>query len=200
MKKRSGQRGAMFVEALIVISVFVLFFMAMVYFRDFYRKQIHVGRLARASAIAYSMGACEAKDPTAWVSRDLEAGTNHTANRTQAQSPKTCRDTSPECQARQTRQQSTQVGSGEDEQDGQSIVSALPGAGNDDSMLNPIGHLGLSTEARSGNRPGKGFRGRASSTSYVSCGDKIASEDVGDKRMYGKLIDVATKPFKKPSL
>ena len=76
----------------------------------------------------------------------------------------------------------------------------MPGAGKDDSFLNPIGQLGLSTEARSSNRQGRGFRGTARSTSYVSCGDKIKSEDVGDKRMYGNLIDVATKPFKKPSL
>jgi len=200
MLERSRKRGATFVEALIVISTFVLFFSAMVYFRDFYRKQIHVQRLARASVLAYSMGSCEAKDPTAWVKADLEQGTTQTSSQTPAQSAKSCEDATADCQARQANQKATSVGSGDDEKEGASIVSSLPGMGNDDSMLNPIGHLGLTTEARSSSRPGKGFRGMARSTSYVSCGDKIDSDDKGDHRMYGHLIDVATKPFKKISL
>jgi hypothetical protein len=165
------------VEAAIVIASFVLFFMAIVYFRKFYTKQIRVGRLARASTIAYSMGACEAKDPGEWARPDISQSTTQaTASTAKTPVAKKNGSTSP----------------GTESKEASGILSQIPGAGSDDSFLNPIGHLGLSTEANSSDKPGKGFKGTAASTSFVSCGDKVR------EGQYGELVDMVTSVFKKP--
>jgi hypothetical protein len=166
------------VEAAIVIASFVLFFMAIVYFRKFYTKQIRVGRLARASTIAYSMGACEAKDPGEWARPDI--------------SPSTTQATANTAKTPVAKNGSTAPGTNSNE--ASSILNQVPGAGSDDSFLNPIGHLGLSTEARSSDKPGKGFKGTAASTSFVSCGDKVR------EGQYDELVDMVTSAFPKPKL
>ncbi|HEX9294444.1 MAG TPA: hypothetical protein VF881_01375, partial [Polyangiaceae bacterium] len=91
------------------------------------------------------------------------------------------------------KKESTSPG-GEQSNEAQGMLSEIPGAGSDDSWLNPIGHLGLSTEARSSDRPGKGFKGTASSTSFVSCGDKVRPGQ------YDEILGIITRHFKKPSM
>lgn len=73
MKKlvsRRAQRGAVFVEAIIVVSFFTLCFLGVVYFREVYLAKMRVQRLARASAMAHAMGACDG-DPKAGLEKDL---------------------------------------------------------------------------------------------------------------------------------
>lgn len=75
MKKlvnRSAQRGAVFVESIVVISFFTLCFLGVLYFRELYLAKLRVQRLARASAMSHAMGACE-RDPAAGLEKDLPA-------------------------------------------------------------------------------------------------------------------------------
>jgi len=66
------------VEAICVISVFILFFLGMVYFESLYRKSLRVYQLARAAAVADAMGGCLNPDPLAAIQQDLQgsSGTN----------------------------------------------------------------------------------------------------------------------------
>jgi hypothetical protein len=184
MRTRSSQRGAVFVEALIVIASFIMFFMGIVYFRDLYVKEIDVARLARASTIAYSMGACDpATLPTAWVQSDLPKG---------AQSKGT-----PSQPNQAPHNGNTAAQGGKEADQAKSILGVLPGAGSDSSMLNPITHLGLSAQAQSSKQAKVGFKGVARSTSYVSCGDKIRQGEFDE--VFGYVKDFFSKP-KTPSL
>lgn len=67
---RRAQRGAVFVEAIVVLSFFVLCFLGVVFFREVYVAKLRVQRLARASAMAHAMGACSV-DPKAGLEKDL---------------------------------------------------------------------------------------------------------------------------------
>jgi len=58
------RRGSVLVEAVAVISVFVLFFGGIVYFGKLYVEHLTVARLARATAMAHAVGACKG-DPAA---------------------------------------------------------------------------------------------------------------------------------------
>ena len=57
-RRRAGKRGAVMVEALIVISLLILGFMGLVFFRGYYEKTLQATRLARGSIIVYSMTGC----------------------------------------------------------------------------------------------------------------------------------------------
>jgi hypothetical protein len=152
------ERGAVFVEAIIVVSFFTLIFVGLVYFRTFYLTQLKVMRLARASSIAYTMGACTANDPAAWASSDIKGSTQSTGQ---------TKTTSPTSQSTATQ------GSPE----AQAIMKDLPGGGNDDGIMNPIGNVGLSEVVRAGMktalRTSNWFESTPRATSYVSCGDKV---------------------------
>jgi len=69
-KRGCRQRGAIFVESIIVISFFTLCFLGVMYFRELYVAKISAQRLARASAMAHAMGACKV-DATAGLEKDL---------------------------------------------------------------------------------------------------------------------------------
>lgn len=70
---KSAIRGAMFVEAAIVISLLTLGLLGLIFFRDYYVKHLKVSRLARASVIAHSMTGCGNETPGQWIgTRDLE--------------------------------------------------------------------------------------------------------------------------------
>ncbi|HVH42030.1 MAG TPA: hypothetical protein VM925_06790 [Labilithrix sp.] len=77
--RRSSKRGAIMVEAIIVISFFILCFASVGYFRALYTRKLEAQRLARAAAIAHAMGACNS-DPRAAVRSDL--GTRQLDERT----------------------------------------------------------------------------------------------------------------------
>lgn len=67
---RTRQRGAVMVEAVVVIVFFVMCFSAVVYFRLLYTQKMSVQRLARAASISHAMGACQG-DSKAPVASDL---------------------------------------------------------------------------------------------------------------------------------
>ncbi len=76
MKKhicRRAKCGAVFVESIVVISMFTLCFLGVVYFRELYLGKMRVQRLARASAMAHAMGACKG-DPGAGLEKDMPKG------------------------------------------------------------------------------------------------------------------------------
>ena len=50
---RQRERGAIFVEAIIVVATMTLVLLSMVFFENMYIKKIRVARLARATVIAY---------------------------------------------------------------------------------------------------------------------------------------------------
>lgn len=67
---RRARRGAVFVEAIVVVSFFTLCFLGVLYFRELYLAKMRVQRLARASAMAHAMSACTA-DPKAGLETEL---------------------------------------------------------------------------------------------------------------------------------
>lgn len=68
---RRGQRGAVFVEAVIVISTLTLGLMGLAFFRKLYVNELHVQRLARAAALAHAMSGCDEEETEDWIARDL---------------------------------------------------------------------------------------------------------------------------------
>jgi Flp pilus assembly protein TadG len=68
---RSSQRGAVFVEAVIVISILTLGLMGLAFFRKLYVNELHVQRLARAAALAHAMSGCDDEETESWIARDL---------------------------------------------------------------------------------------------------------------------------------
>lgn len=166
------ERGAVFVEALIVISFFILIFIGIVYFRTFYLTQIKVMRLARASSIAYTMGACTANDPAAWASSDIKGSTQSTG------------------QTKSTQPTSQSTAASSNSPEAQAIMSELPGAGNDNGMVNPIGNVGLSEVVRAGTKTTFGgrdwFQSTPRATSYVTCGDKVRNGSFDEVLSYVK--------------
>jgi hypothetical protein len=171
MKKnrRQNERGAVMVEAAIVIATFILFMLGIIFFYTLYVKQIQTMSLARSTVIAYSMAGCPpSTDPGAWLARDLNPGT--------AQSNPAPATNHAPVGASTAAQGSNRAGS---------IMSELPGAGSDEGALNPIARLGLSGSAAATTKTGvlsarKGFRHTVGGTSFVSCGDKIRKGDFSD--------------------
>jgi hypothetical protein len=71
--RRQRERGAIFVEAIIVIATMTLVLLSMVFFENMYMKKLRVARLARATVIAYSMRGCpDGQDAAQWASVDLD--------------------------------------------------------------------------------------------------------------------------------
>jgi hypothetical protein len=169
------ERGAIFVEAIIVITSFTLLFLGLVFFRDFYRKEMFLARLARASTLAYSMGGCQDNDPASWAKADLGKSTNVKPGRTNDSQPTDSRPVTGSDKAKD-------------------IVNSLPGTGSDNSILNPVGSVALSSQVSDQTRQGLfsgtfGFTKPAHSTSFVSCGDKVRDGD------FGEIVSVVTSRF-----
>ena len=74
MKRRSQtrarQRGAIFVESIIVITFFTTCFIGTMFFRELYVKKARVQRVARAAAMSFAMNACQG-DPNAGLDKDM---------------------------------------------------------------------------------------------------------------------------------
>lgn len=68
---RRRTRGAIFVEALIVIASFVLMLMGLIFFFRLYKTHFALRTLSRSAALAYSMAGCEGNEPRTWLGRDL---------------------------------------------------------------------------------------------------------------------------------
>ncbi|GAC1351634.1 MAG: hypothetical protein NVS3B20_15860 [Polyangiales bacterium] len=59
------------VEAIVVISVFIVMFFGAIYFKDLYHTKGRSMRLARAAALADAMTACKSADPGLFVQGDI---------------------------------------------------------------------------------------------------------------------------------
>jgi hypothetical protein len=64
------------IESIVCISVFILFFLGMVYFRSMYQQKLRMTRLGRAAAVGYALSGCSGSNPLAQVSADLGNATN----------------------------------------------------------------------------------------------------------------------------
>jgi hypothetical protein len=175
--RRRHARGVIFVEAVIIVSTMTLIFMAVIFFRQVYVKKVRTQSLARAAALAYSMGGCENNDPTAWAGRDL-GDAAPSARTDDQQIPK---------------DQSTPV-TGQDSEKAAGIMRGLPATGSDDSFLNPIARVGLATEASVTTRDGalgrrRGFEQSITARSHQSCGDVVRDGD------FEEIVDVVTGFF-----
>ena len=178
LNQRLHQRGAVFVEALIIISSFLLFLLGLMYFRTFYVAELGLLRTARASTIAYSMGGCTDNNPSAWARKDLAKTSNVTPKTTSTQQP--------------TTQSRPVTGSAE----AQGIVRDLPGTGSDSSVLNPIGSVTLAdkvyaTITSQQTRRRSSFSQDVDVSSHVTCGDKVRDGD------FGEIVGVVTRQFKR---
>lgn len=155
-RRHSG--GAVFVEALVVISVFILFLLGIIFFRELYVKKLNTMRLARAGAIAHAMAACK-PDIRSILPVDPSNGPAVTQRS----------DTMP-FEAERNRNDPSNSG--------KMFDRVAEGRGG--TVLNEINEVSLSTSAQATSKPSRfeselGFRGTVTSSSYVSCGDELST-------------------------
>ena len=172
------QRGAVFIEAIVVISALTLGLLALVYIRDLYVKQLGVSRLARAAVIAHSMAGCKTNQPRDWLGRDTAGYTASAANRDQQSAAGKNGGSTP----------STSGGRA-----GNLIQKAGGSSADGKGMLNPItdtqlaGQASASAKASPLGRSQSAFSGRVRATSFVSCGDEVKDGDFD--RIMGVMKD-----------
>ncbi|HVJ92872.1 MAG TPA: hypothetical protein VM580_23890 [Labilithrix sp.] len=160
-RQRRRTRGAVFVEALIVISVFVTFLLGIVYFRELYLTKMTGQRLARAGSLAHAMAACKS-DVNATLKADLPK-------------EQTLRQTSAKDGPRPTDPQLPSSS----ESGGNMMGKVAERRGG--TILNEVGSVAISGSASATSKPGMfqaetGYRGTVVSASYVSCGDELTNE------------------------
>src|SRR5688572_19445971 len=168
---RRSERGAVFVEAILVISVLTLGLTGIVFFRELYEKRLGVMRLARASAVAHSMVGCVANQHRDWVGRDL--GRYET--------------TDPQRQGQPARPRNSSGAATAAADDGGRTTRLLGNTGatgsDGEGLLNPITSTGLSGQSRVGAGSAlstarrSGFEARVQSQSFVTCGEEIKESD-----------------------
>lgn len=167
---RKSQRGAVFVEAIIVISFFTLCFLGVVYFRELYLGKLHVQRVARASAMAHAMGACRV-DPKAGLEADLPANPPKPAEQ------KTDPGHPPDF--------GNPTGEAKDALD--SFDRSKGGA-----PLDEVTEITVTTSAEAITNKGKpsqkGFRSEVGSTSSVTCTDPVSDESF--EQLFPKIGDI----------
>ncbi|MDB4937994.1 MAG: hypothetical protein JWP87_4966 [Labilithrix sp.] len=157
---RTDERGAIFVESIIVVVFFTLCFLGVVYFRELYVGKMRVQRLARSSAMAHAMNACSG-DIKAGLERDLPK------NAAPPSSAKTPGDPAPP---------GNQKGEAHD---------ALE-AFDQTKTGTPLDEITAITVTTSANATTKnpqtlkeqGFRGTVSASSFVTCGDPVSDEGI----------------------
>jgi hypothetical protein len=178
VERRSGMRGAVFVESIIVISALSLGLVGLVFMRDAYEKRLGVLRLARGAVIAHSMAGCKANQPSAWVGPDLGRYTT----------------SDPEPQATTARGPQAQ-GSTSSADDGGRAKRLLDKSGTTSSdgegLLNPIASSDFAGHARvqvaDGAQLGRkrtAFETAPRSRSFVTCGDEVKDGD------YDKVLEM----------
>ena len=170
-RTRAAARGAVLVEAIVVLGFFITCFIGVVHFRALYVQKLHVQRLARSAAIAHAMGAC-ASDPRAAIERDI--GARRLDGRTVSGIPF---DALPAVPALPR---------------GENGATALARARekNGDTGLDRITVVRLEGEASATTRGPdgreQGYRSTPSSTSYVVCADEMP-----DDRYEGMVEQIA---------
>jgi len=177
-RRRSGARGAVFVESIIVISALSLGLVGLVFMRDAYERRLGVLRLARAAVIAHSMAGCKANQPSAWVGPDLGryAGS----------------DAEPEPNTARSAQASSGAASADDGGRSKRLLDKSGTTSSDgEGLLNPIatsdfsGHASVRlAEGAAFGRERTAFEARPRSRSYVTCGDEVKDGD------YDKVLEM----------
>ncbi len=161
-RRRARARGAIFVEALVVISALSLCFAGLVYFRQLYLRQLSSAQLARGAALAHALAACKSNAPEAWLGRDLA---DH-------------RSLTPARERQPARGGSGRGGSLRG--DGGRAARLFGGSGaatsDGEGLLNPITTADVSGQAL---LRGQGvlYQGEARSRSFVSCGEEVKQGD-----------------------
>ncbi len=170
------QRGAVLVESLIVISCLILGLMGVMYFKNFYVKQLTAHRLAQASVIAYSMGACQNNVPSEWI------GAGDRGKLTVAGPSERREDAVDRTQPNNTSANSS------DPQAQQIVNGAGQLSTGGDGVLNPMvssrvaGRVAI--EARDPNSLTRArhrvFDGKVGALTHVSCGEKVREGEYSD--------------------
>lgn len=164
---RRRSRGAVFVEAVIIITSFVLFLMGMMFFRRIYGNKLLAMRAARGATLAHAMGGCKANEPQAWLQRDKPAGAG--TNRGESKNPQPTTASPP------------------DDAKAKQVYDSLPQTGQDGSFLNPIDNVTLSKPVTVLSK-NKGYRGNVASISHASCNDEVRNGDFDE--VVGKITSV----------
>jgi hypothetical protein len=175
---RSSARGAVFLEATVVISALTLGLIALAYVRDLYVQQLSVSRLARAAVIAHSMAGCKGNQARQWLAKDLADYTIEGTN--------------------QDRQSARGKDDGPATSGGNSVKASnlvqRSGATSSDGkgLLNPITDAEFAGRAKATGKDGNGrtrgvFSGRVRAKSFVSCGDEVKDGDFD--RVLGVMKD-----------
>jgi len=168
--RKSRERGAVFVEALVVCAFFVTCFIGLVFFRELYANKLHVSRLARASALNYAMSACRST-PGAGLEGDL---------------PK-----KPVGGPEQTGSKSVNA-SGDGKSD--AILGGLDRS-KSGGLFYSVAAIGVEAETRVESRsktstePARELRGTVKTTSYVACGDVVTPDQ------YSEILPHLTSVF-----
>ena len=141
------------VESIIVISVFILFFVGMVYFKSLYTQKLRVQRLARAAAVAHAMGACEG-NALDRIKNDMQQSATGTGSGKQAGDAKITTPTAGD-------------------KAGAPLGKALDNQG---VVGDPIAGVFIQGNAAGNSRQNawsapKGFAAKVGSNAYMSCGD-----------------------------
>lgn len=168
------QRGAMMVEAVVVISSLIVGLCGVEFFRLFYLRAMTSARLARGGLIAHSMMACEGSTE-AWVGqKDLRKFTVSTPDATKEP-------------ARGTPEQSA-TPSGSESGFVSGLMDKIGGTtGDGKGLLVPMtntrfaGKAGVETKRGGMFSPTETvFQANVASRSYVGCGDKVRDGKIKD--------------------
>ena len=167
--RRMRERGAVFVEAVVIISFLTLALLGITFFHKLYVEKERAARLAGAAAIAFAMGACNG-DATASIKTEMPKG--QSGNSTQNNEPP------PQKYQNESHSDSSQ--------------KALSAAGSkDNNFLNPTSDVTVSGKASSTTKSDgktKGFSVNVSSKSFVSCSDETTDKDF--EAVIGKIGDL----------
>jgi hypothetical protein len=157
----SGARGAIFVEAIIIIATLTLLFMGLVFFRLLYVNAAITSRLARGGTIAFAMSGCGSVSPKDWIGTDAKRYTVLPAN-------------SPSNDVVPT-QETTQPQKSDKTAD---MADNLPGMTGGKSVLNPIGEGSVATNVTTSTGASLGrtktvFKTHLEPRSYATCNDVV---------------------------
>ena len=169
-RARANAGGAVLVEATIVISLLIIGFMSLVFFKDFYIRQLTTLRLARASIIAHGMGGCEANYPVDWISPGdlgLQSTTDPEVDSESAESGVTGTSTEPSDSGSDSRAGELMTSVGQTSSSGTAFLNEI--AGNQLSGMVRVGRTGPEATATP-------IQSEVGARSYVSCGDQVVYE------------------------